>query len=182
MQILYTDAMLAPKLQKMRKRFRWLLELALLAVVYWGVSSWQSGGLLPAGTIAPKLNLSTLEGEEFSLESLRGKRVLLHFWATWCGVCRREHEALNAIQEGLGPDEVLLSVVLDVQDEEPVRLAMEKGEIRYPVLLGTDQVQADYRVSAFPTNYFVDAAGAISAATVGMSTHWALGARLGCAR
>lgn len=164
------------------KRLRIVLEIGLLGVLYWGMSTWQTANLLQSGMAAPAFALSTLEGEEFSLQNLRGKRVLLHFWATWCGVCRQEHDALNAIYDGLGPDEVLLAVVLDVDNLEPVRIAMREGKVRYPVLLGTDRIQKDYRVSAFPTNYYVDPAGKIAAATVGMTTRWGMNARLGCAR
>lgn len=168
--------------KKRSKRLRIVLEITLLGVVYWGLTSWQTGGLLQSGIAAPALQLSTLAGQSISLQNLRGKRVMLHFWATWCGVCRQEHDALNAVQDSLGPDEVLLSVVLDVDDAEPVRIAMQEGKIRYPVLIGTDQVQRDYKVSAFPTNYYVDTEGIISANGVGMSTRWGMNTHLGCAR
>ena len=170
---------------KPNKRWSWrrvLLDVAVLALAYWGISAWQSSALIASGTPAPALELQSLEGKTWSLETLKGRRVLLHFWATWCGVCRREHDALNALQEKLGPEELLLSVVLDADDESAGRRAVAEGKVRYPVLMGNAAIQQAYRVRALPTNYFVDAAGAIAGSSVGMSTRWGLGARLGCAR
>jgi thiol-disulfide isomerase/thioredoxin len=112
------------------------------------------------------------------LESLRGKRVLLHFWATWCGVCRREHAALNAVQASLDEDEALLTIVADAQDVEAVQQVAREEGIAYPILLGTEDVIADYRVDAFPTNYYVDREGKVASSTVGMSNRLAMWLRM----
>jgi len=123
-----------------------------------------------------------LSGETVDLSALRGKRVLLHFWATWCGVCRREFSALESLQGGLDEDEVLLTVVADGEDTERLRAFVAEHGITYPVLLGNDDLVHAFGVGAFPTNFFIDASGHVAGSTVGMSTRWAMGARLGCAR
>jgi thiol-disulfide isomerase/thioredoxin len=117
-----------------------------------------------------------------SLESLRGKRVLVHLWATWCGVCRMELGALEAVHAGLGPDEALVSIVADAEDRTAVAAFVKEHGIRYPVLLGTDEVLRAFRVTAFPTNYYLDGSGAIRGATVGMSTRLSMKVRLALAR
>jgi thiol-disulfide isomerase/thioredoxin len=165
-----------------RRALRIAFEVGIVVALYFGITAWQGRKLLGSSAPAPAFALQSLDGKRVSLADLRGKRVLLHFWATWCGVCKREHGALNAVQAGLGPDEVLLSVVADADDPEAVRRYAAEAGIRYPVLLADDRVVRDYRVSAFPTNYFVAKDGTISAHTVGMSSRFGMDARLGCAR
>jgi peroxiredoxin len=161
---------------------RWALDLALVSGLYLAITGWQERHLLDDRIEAPGFSLRTLSGESVALPDFRGKRVLLHFWATWCGVCRREFGALNAVHAALDADEVLLSVVADSDDPEAVRRVVADEGIAYPVLLGTNDVVAAYRVKAFPTNYFIDANGRISDQTVGMSSRLGLSRRLGCAR
>lgn len=160
----------------------WVAQAALLVLVVIAVSTWQTRKHLSGGSPAPAFALRKLDGGEVRLADLHGKRVLVHFWATWCGVCKLEPGALNAVHDDLGPDEVLLSVVANSEDLEEIRRFVKEHEIRYPVLLADDAVLRAYRVGAFPTNYFIARDGTISASSVGLTTRFALSARMGCAR
>lgn len=160
-----------------------LLQVALVLGVLLAVGHWQTRNLLPRGeAIAPEFTLADLNGRRVRLSDFRGKTVLLHFWATWCGVCRQEVGALNALAESLGEDQVLLAVVADSDDPAAIEQFVREHSVRYPVLLGDDRVIDAYRVNMFPTNYFLDRDGRIAGTTVGMSTRWSLRARMGCAR
>lgn len=165
------------------RRLRWLLEVALVLLVYFAVSTWREKDLLTAGTdLAPELALLDLDGHEVKLSDLRGKSVMIQFWATWCGVCRQEFGALNAVSRGLGPDQAMLTVVADGDDRERIRAFASEHELEYPILLGNEAALRAYHVGAFPTTYFVDPSGRVAGHTVGMSTRWGLSRRLGCAR
>jgi len=159
---------------------RWVLEALVVLGLFAAVSAWQTREL-PSDGPAPALALKTLDGTVVRLEELRGKTLLLHFWATWCGVCRYEIPAVNAVYDGLDGREALLSVVADSEDVDNVRRFVAERGIRYPVLLATPEVLERYRVRAFPTNYFIDPGGMIRSSTMGMSTRWSLAARMGCA-
>jgi thiol-disulfide isomerase/thioredoxin len=161
---------------------RWAMEIAALVGFYLALTAYQERYLLHAHTAAPSFELTALDGRKVSLESLRSKRVALQFWATWCGVCRREEGALNAVAKGLEPDEALYAVVADSDDVEKVRDFVAREHIEYPVLLGTGDVLAAYHVQAFPTTYYVDAQGRIGSRTVGMGTRYSMRARLGALR
>jgi peroxiredoxin len=165
-----------------RSRIRIVVEIALFVGAYLAITSYQERHLLQTDRMAPTFTLTSLDGREVSLDSLHGKRVILHFWATWCGVCRQEFGALNAVRRGLGPDEALVTIVADADDPDRIRDFVAKEHIEYPVLLGTDSVIRTFRVSAFPTNYFLDKAGRIAGHTIGMSTRVSLAARLALAR
>lgn len=160
----------------------WALQAALLVAVVWAVSAWQTRSHLGSRALAPDFALRDLDGKQVRLADLRGKRVLLHFWATWCGVCKLEPDALNAVHDRLGPDEVLLGVVADSDEPAEVRRFVEEHGVRYPVLLADDAVLAAYRVGAFPTNYFIAPDGTISASTVGLTTRFGMWARMAWAR
>jgi peroxiredoxin len=154
----------------------------VVVALYFGVTAYQGRYLVGAGSEAPAFALSALDGSSVSLESFRGKRVLVHFWATWCGVCRQEFGALNAVQSGLSADEAMITVVADSEDPEAIRRFAKERDLRYPILLASEDVIRDYRVRAFPTNYFVAPNGEVKAHTVGMSTRFSLNARLALAR
>jgi RNA polymerase sigma factor (sigma-70 family) len=74
-----------------------------------------------AGTVAPPVEATTLEGKPLSLANFKGKYVLLDFWATWCGPCIGEIPNLQAVYDGFGKDErfAILSVSVDEKIDEP---------------------------------------------------------------
>ena len=156
------------------------LEVGFIALAFFLVTRWQTRALLSDGQPAPRFELSDLDGNVVRLSDLNGKTTLVHFWATWCGVCRREFGSLNALYDGLDDDEALITIVDSTNQAEVKAFARDHG-LRYPVLLGTPAVRDAYRIQAFPTNYFVDAKGMLRGATVGMSTRFGMSTRMHCA-
>lgn len=168
---------------KPRRRWtRWLGEIVFFLVILLGIQWWQRRDLMPAdGRPAPQVQLLDLEDRPVSLADFKGMRVQLHFWATWCGVCRMEHGALNAVHDGLGKDQKLVAIVADGQDVEKLKSYIEEQGIRYPVLRADDAALKAFGVKQFPTNYFLSPDGTLSANDVGWSTRWGMRARLsGC--
>lgn len=157
------------------------LEIAFVVMLFIGFSAWQTKKLLPTGAPVPNFELNDLNGDRVTLGDFKGKTVLVHFWATWCGVCRQEFAALNAIHANLDDNEVLLSVVADSNEVPRVARFVREHDLKYPVLLGTEQILVDYKIQAFPTNYYVDPSGALEDRTVGLSTRLSMGARMSCA-
>ena len=74
-----------------------------------------------AGAVAPPVNATTLDGKPLALGDLKGKYVLLDFWATWCGPCIGEIPQLKAVYDAFGTDErfAILSISVDEKIEEP---------------------------------------------------------------
>ena len=161
-----------------RSGWSWALQIGAVVLAYAAFSAWQERRSVAEGQPAPAFVLSALDGRQISSADLRGKRVLLHFWATWCGVCRAEISSLKALARALPDDTRLLSVVADSDELETVRAFVREHDIRYPVLLSDAATLRRFGIGAFPTNYYLDEQGRVHDVTVGMSTRWAMRFRL----
>lgn len=121
------------------------------------------------GAAAPPLDLPVVAGDgaaehdRVSLASLRGKPVLLDFWASWCGPCRRSIPALNQVHERYGRRVAFWGV--NVEGGLPrahVQAAHRDFGARFPSLLDErGEAQAMYRVSSIPTLVLIDGAGTV---------------------
>lgn len=117
---------------------------------------------------APDFTLANLDGTSLSLDDLRGKNVLINFWATWCGPCRQEMPMIEAAYQAYAPDLVVLAVNIG---EEPWRVKKFVHDLglSFEVLMDEDnQVQSLYRVRAYPTTYLVDTQGVVRAQHIGL--------------
>lgn len=127
----------------------------------------------PERFAAPNFTMTDLEGNLITLDSLKGKPMVINFWASWCGFCVEEMPDFDEVYKELG-DEVTF-VMLNVTDGK--RETREKGEAHYldkgysfKVYFDDQGMQGSdaYGVSAYPTTYFIDSNGNIAAYSNGM--------------
>jgi cytochrome c biogenesis protein CcmG/thiol:disulfide interchange protein DsbE len=127
------------------------------------------GGALIGASIngrdAPDFDLRVLDGKgkNMKLSDLRGKAVLVNFWATWCGPCKIEMPWLVELQKKYGPDGfVILGVAMDEGDDQSISDFAKEMKVNYPVLRGTESVGQLYGgVEKLPTSFFVDRSGKV---------------------
>jgi peroxiredoxin len=155
---------------------RVLLQLAAFGALFALVTAYQTRTHVTE--VAPEFTLLDLGGNRVQLRDYRNKKVMLHFWATWCGVCKAELPSLRGLARNLAPDEALLTIVEDSDDAEAVRRFAEEHDLSYPILLGERAVLRAYRVGAFPTNYYLNGDGSIDSSSVGLSTRLGMAVRL----
>lgn len=111
----------------------------------------------------PEYFVSTLEGRPITADSLRGKVVLVNFWATWCGPCRVEMPMLEAMwNRHRDAGFVLLGLSVDRGSSDLVRFFLSERDITYPIaIVGTDTERAFGGVTGYPTSILLDRSGRI---------------------
>ena len=156
--------------------FATIAILALGALWIW-VSKIPPGsttsGAIPApqeGFLAPNLELRTIDGNRITLSDLRGKVVLLNFWATWCPPCRAEMPAMQKVYSDYGPDDFVILAVNNTQQDarDAVDAFILDQGLSFPVLLDiSGEVSAQYQVNSMPTSFFIDPEGIIQEVVIG---------------
>ncbi len=123
----------------------------------------------PAG-LAPDFTLKTLDGQEITLSQLKGKVVLLDFWATWCGPCRESIPHLIQLYNDYREKGFeLIGMDVDKGDVETVRKFVKSMDIPYPIVVAPEEVARSYRVNGIPTTILIDKEGNIRERVAGFS-------------
>ena len=133
------------------------------------VSQEPAGSTAEVGKQAPDFTLSAFDGTSYTLSELRGKVVLVNFWATWCPPCRAEMpsmEKLNRLMEG--ENFVILAINVEQNGRQAVGRFLESSPHSFPVLLDEQAVvQKRYGVYKFPETFVVRKDGIIDDKLIG---------------
>jgi peroxiredoxin len=139
--------------------------LALVAVAAWKFVDLQGakGYALRAGEPAPPLRLPALDGRELDLATLRGRVVLVNFWATWCPPCVTELPSLERLHRALAASGLVLVSVSADEDESALRRFVAERGITFPVLRdpGGRTAAREYRTTGYPESFVVDGRGVL---------------------
>ena len=148
------------------------LIVALLLVVagnaapfgYAGIgASVAQRGVVKPGEPAPNFQLRDMNGRVVALSDLRGKVVLLNFWATWCGPCRVEMPAMERLYRAYDrKDFEILAVSTDAQGAAVTRPFQEENKLTFPILHDADfRVGLSYGARTLPMTFMVDRDGIV---------------------
>jgi thiol-disulfide isomerase/thioredoxin len=137
-----------------------LVGLALFAVQLYQTRSHPGGA-------APEISARLLTGEPIKLGGAGAEPVALHFWASWCGVCKLEEGNVASLAEGGR----VITVASRSGSAANVQAYMRARGLSFPVVLDeSGAIAARYGVRAYPSTFFVDRAGGIDASVVGYTT------------
>src|ERR1700758_3993601 len=126
--------------------------------------------ILGKTTPAPDFTLEKLNGGNLKLSDLRGKAVLLNFWATWCGPCKIETPWLVEMQNQYGHQGLqVIGVAMDDSGKDEISKFAKDMGVNYPVLLGKEAVGDEYGgVPALPESFFIGRDGKIVDRIIGL--------------
>ena len=149
----------------------WIGVIALLVLLAVGLQRTQIQPVT-AGEPAPDFRLTSFDGQEYSLEELRGKVVIVNFWASWCKPCEQEAADLQTAWEMYEARGDVVFLGIDYVDTEPEAMAyLEKFNITYPN--GPDlgqRIYDDFRAGGVPETYFIDRNGILAFTKIGPFT------------
>ncbi|MDP1769171.1 MAG: TlpA family protein disulfide reductase [Nitrospirota bacterium] len=145
--------------------------LAMLMVTLGGIGGAAAPDILPVaernvvklGEPAPNFRLRDLNGQMVSLSDLRGKVVLLNFWATWCGPCRVEMPAMEELYRTFSRNDFeILAVSTDAQGASVTRPFQQENHLTFPILHDADyRVGLTYGARSLPMTFMVDRQGIV---------------------
>ncbi|MDI6640928.1 MAG: TlpA disulfide reductase family protein [Elusimicrobiota bacterium] len=119
-------------------------------------------------TPAPDFTLPKLTGKTLTLSELRGKVIILDFWATWCPPCRAEIPFFVELQNEYKEQLAIVGVCLDRDDRDNIKKFIEKIGINYPIVMGDPKVVKDYGgIKGIPTTFIIDKNGNIRETIIG---------------
>lgn len=157
----------------MSRTAQWMLVAAIVGTMVGGLvaaTRYLGGELAPVsvGAMAPAFTARTVSPPPppatRTLESYRGKVVLLNLWATWCAPCRREMPSIEALYRDFGP-QGLAVVAVSIDDpgaEEAIRAFVEEYGLTFDILYEpTGSIQRAYQTTGVPETFVIDREGRI---------------------
>ncbi len=156
-----------------RRTRKTILQLVLVVLVIFAIRMWQQQDLTKG--IAPSFTSRTLSGEVINSKPLPNQAVLVHFWATWCGVCRLENDNIQALD---GENYRVLNVAMQSGKDAKLKAYAKEHNMRIDNIINDNSgtIARLFGVRATPSSFFINPEGKIQFVEVGYVT--TLGYRL----
>ena len=123
----------------------------------------------------PMLTASLLSGHAFNLQAQRDKPLLLHFWASWCPVCKLEQGSIDSISKNHN----VISIAMQSGDEAELKAYMHTEKLNFPVIAdNAGHISTRFGVKAVPVSYVLNSKGKIVFIESGFTSSWGLQLRL----
>jgi len=149
----------------------WFLIFSFCMGGVFSLSRCSKGEKESFSALAPDFSLKSFDGQEITLSQLKGKVVLLDFWATWCGPCKESIPHLIQLYKNYRESGFeVVGMNIDKGDGEAVRRFVRSMDIPYPVVIAPEDVVRSYQVTGIPATFLIDKQGKIREKVVGFSS------------
>lgn len=149
--------------------------LIILGLLFGTVAAAQTAPMIdiddstgPVGKPAPSVSLQTLDGKDFTLDSLKGQVVVLSFWASWCRPCRGEMPELEDVYNSFKNKGVTVVGVNVDRKPEAAQAFLRAHPVTFPIVMDPDSLLlGKFEVTSMPTSFVIDRKGIVRKKTVG---------------
>jgi thiol-disulfide isomerase/thioredoxin len=150
-----------------------VVALVVALMLYVGFHMARRTGSTPRiakSTVAPDFSLESLDGKSVRLSDLRGKAVLLNFWATWCSPCKIEMPWFVELQNQYGAQGLqIVGVAMDDASKEDIAKFAKDMGVNYPILIGKESIGDQYGgIPALPESFFIGRDGKMVDKIIGL--------------
>jgi thiol-disulfide isomerase/thioredoxin len=151
--------------KKRRPIGRYILEGLVIIAIIVGINAWRTKDTVSG--VAPALTGTTLQDETYKLPEKPDEPVLVHFWATWCPVCKLSDSNIESISE----DHPVITVAMSSGSDSEVRAHLQKEELTLTVINDeSGAISSKWGVQGVPTTFIVDTSGEIRFVETGYTT------------
>jgi len=156
-----------------KKYYRLIVELTLILVVLFAVRFWVQRDVTSG--IAPNISAFMLDGQYFELYQNKTRPILVHFWATWCPVCKFEQSNI----ENIAKDHPVITIVMQSGDEHELNQFMREEKLFFNVINDeSGMLSRKYNIRGVPVSFIVNKENKIKFVEVGYTTELGLRMRL----
>ena len=150
-----------------------LAEIIFFLLIYLGMRAWMQRDLVSGNP--PAIHVVDMQGSETSLDDYQNQPLLIHFWASWCKICRFEQGAISSIAENWP----VLTVAMQSGTDEQVAHFMNQNNLNWKTINDeSGKISDQYGIKGVPTSFIIDSAGTIRFRESGYTTATGLRLRL----
>lgn len=161
---------------KLLLKKRWvkiILEVLFFVLLYLGLRAYMQRDVI-SGT-APQIQAATINQQSFDLHASKQKPVLVHFWATWCGICKLEQDSIEALSK----DYNIMTIAMQSGSNDDVQSYLAEHNLNFAVINDDEgKFVSAYGVRGVPASFVVNSRNEITASEIGYTTNWGLRFRL----
>ena len=156
-----------------KRNYRWAVEISLIIIVLFATRTWMQRDVVKGA--APNINHIMLDGNYFDLYQQKNKPVLIHFWATWCSVCKFEQSNI----ENIAKDYSVITVAMQSGDDFELSQFMRNEQLSFKVINDEQGILSKrYKIRGVPVSFVINKENKIEFVEVGYSTEIGLRLRL----
>ena len=156
-----------------KKVYRWFIEITLILIVISAVRFWMQRDVVTG--IAPNITAITLDSKYFELYKDKSRPILIHFWATWCPVCKLEQSNINNVAK----DHSVITIAMQSGNKEELNQYVQEENLKFKIINDEfGDLSKLYHVTGVPVSFIVDNDNVIKFIEVGYTTELGLRLRL----